>query len=267
VAERTGRGLADRELESALRDLGAHLAFPPTADLLPAVRSRIEERAGTGLLQIMWSPRFAALPALATVVVLLVAALALQPIGASAAEALGLRGLGIFRTATAPPAASGKAILSDARRIASVDQASGEAGFAVVLPAALGAPDEVYVRADPRSAQVFLVYGSRSGVEPSAQTGLSVLVTEIRATLETQLLGKVAGPGTKVEPVTVNGGPGVWIEGAPHQIFVRAPNGDVIVDTLRLAGNVLVWQQGSVLVRIEADITKNRALEVAASAR
>lgn len=267
MTDRSERRFTDSELEAALREVGARLAYPPAADLLPAVRARIERRAATGFWELLWSPRLAFAPALATVALLAAVTLAFQPVAATAAEALGLRGITIFRAPETPPPASGKAILADARLVGSVAEASREAGFAVVVPSALGQPDEVYVRTSRQGAQVFLVYGARSGIAVSPRTGVSVLVTEVRGSVETALLGKVTGPGTRTEELTVNGGRGIWIEGAPHQFFFRAPNGDIVVDALRLAGNVLVWEQGTVLVRIEADIVKGEALRIASSVR
>jgi hypothetical protein len=261
------RRFTDGELESALRDVGAHLSYPSTVDLLPAVRARIERRKGESFWATFWSPRAAVVPALATVALLLLATLAFQPIGATAAEALGLRGLAIFRAAETPAPTSGKAVLADARKVASAEEASRQAGFAVLVPSALGRPDEVYVRASSQGTTVFLVYGARPGIAPAKATGIGVLVAEARGSFEAPLLGKVVGPGAHVEQLTVNGGRGVWIEGAPHQIFFRAPDGQVVVDSLRLAGNVLAWDQGALFVRIEADVPKDQALRIASSMR
>ena len=258
--------LSDRELEAALRDIGAHLAYPRTADLLPVVRSRIEAERRGGFWAQLWSPRAAFAPALATVALLLVAALVFQPIGANALEAIGIGRLAIFRGAE-PAAAVGGKVLADAQRVASVDEASRQAGFSVVVPAALGSPDEVYVRQSQQGATVFLVYAPRSGIPAAKQTGIGVLVTQAAGTFEPPLLGKVLPPGARAEEVTVNGRRGVWIEGAPHQMFFRSPNGEVVIDTLRLAGNVLAWDQGGVFVRLEADLPKDQALRIASSAR
>ncbi len=205
------RRSTDGELESALRDLGAHLSYPATRDLLPAVRARIEQRRGESFWATFWSPRAAFVPALATLALLVLATLAFTPIGASAAEALGLRGLAIFRGAEAPPAVRGKAVLPDALKVASVDEASRQAGFAVLVPSEVGRPDEVYVRGSSQGTTVFLVYGARPGIAPAKETGIGMLVTEARGSFEAPLLGKVVGPGSRVEQLTVNGGRGVWI--------------------------------------------------------
>lgn len=273
------RRITESELDTALRDLGAHLVYPATADLLPAVRARIGDGRGAGFCQLFWPPKVL-VPALATLALLVLATIALQPLGATAAEALGLRGITIFRTAETPPPATprpspsigasptpGSGVLFDARRVASVDEASGVAAFTVLVPSALGPPDEVYVRVTAQDSQVFLVYRPRPGIPASAQTGIGILVTEVKGSFEFGLLGKLLGPGSKAEQVTVGGAPGVWIEGAPHQFFYRAPSGQFVSDTLRLAGNVLVWDQGPLLLRIEADIGKDQALRIASSMR
>jgi hypothetical protein len=263
--------MTDRELEAALRDVGAHLAYPRGADLLPAVRARIgEERRGAPWALLRW-PRAAFLPALATVALLLVATLAFQPIGASALEAIGIGRLTIFRGAgpapspTATPARA--SVLPDAVKVTSVEEASRQAGFAVLVPAELGRPDEVYVAPGLNGGTVFLVYAPRPGIPAAKQTGIGVLVTQVPGAFELALLGKVLPPGSRAEEVTVNGGRGAWIEGAPHQIFFRTASGQILTDTLRLAGNVLAWERGSVFVRIEADIPKDLALRIASSMR
>lgn len=258
--------LSDRELEAALRDVGAHLSYPATADLLPAVRARIEEQRGGGFWSIFRSPRAAFVPALATVALLVLLTLAFQPLGANALEALGIGRLAIFRAAETPPPTAGS-VLADAQRVANVEEASRQAGFTVLVPAELGRPDEVYVRQSPQGATAFLVYGPRPGIAPSRQTGIGVLITQAAGTFEAPLLGKVLPPGSRADEVTVNGRRGVWIEGAPHQMFFRAPNGEVVIDTLRLAGNVLAWDQGAVFIRLEADITKDQAIRIASSVR
>jgi len=284
VADRRGPHLTDRELEAALRDAGAHVAYPPTVDIVAAVRERIEARP-RGFMQLLWSPRYALVPALATLVLLAVATLAFTPLGAQAAEALGLRGIRIFQTAETPPplpprpspspSASASAppggVLSDAVKVASVDAASRQVGFTVIVPGALGPPDEVYTRVTSQDAQAFLVYKPRPASSPlpaipeSPQTGIGVLVTEARGSFEFGLLGKLLGPGSRAEQLTVNGVTGIWIEGAPHQFFYRQPNGQFVQDTLRLAGNVLIWNSGDVLIRLEAQIPKEVALRIAST--
>lgn len=251
------------DLETTLRDVGAHLSYPRTADLLPAVRARIESHETHGsLVDLLRSPLRLA-PAVATLALLVVATLAFQPVAGEAAEALGLRGIGLFRVpATPAPTAVGPLWPADAREASSVEDASRAVGFRVRVPTAIGEPPLVYVREDGDAALALLYWG-----HPELTRRASVLVTQVRGSVETQLLGKSLPPGTRVEEVEVNGGPGVWIDGEPHEFFYRAPNGDILIDTVRLAGNVLLWEQDGLLMRIEAQISRDQALRIARSMR
>ena len=95
-----------------------------------------------------------------------------------------------------------------------------------------------------------------------------LLFTEFQAEVDTQFVeGKILFLGaTSVQPVTVSGDPGYWIEGEPHEIQYFDPSGREVPDQTRLAGNVLLWQHGDVTFRIEADIGKAQAVRIAESA-
>jgi hypothetical protein len=67
--------------------------------------------------------------------------------------------------------------------------------------------------------------------------------------------------------VTVNGGRGFWISGAPHAfIFLDGLSGSR-TDSFRLAGDVLIWNQAGLVVRIESGLDERAALRVAGTAR
>jgi hypothetical protein len=117
------------------------------------------------------------------------------------------------------------------------------------------------------SDRLMLVYRQRSGIPVSPEAGVSAVVVEARGTIDEALFAKATGPGTRVEKVDVNGAPGYWLEGAPHLFFYRDPSGNVVNDTLRLAGNTLVWVQDGVTIRLEAQLPKERALQIAAGFR
>jgi hypothetical protein len=218
------------------------------------VLSRIEGGERRGLPSWLRSPLSLA-PAVATLVLLLAATLAFQPVAGQAAEALGLRGITLFRVPQVAPVGPGRVIPADAERVDSVEAASQRVGFAVRVPTELGLPDQIHVRAADGASLAFLVY----------DTSPSVLVTQLRGSLETQLLAKGIPPGTVVQELEVDGGRGVWIEGEPHEVFYRAPNGDILTDTVRLAGNVLLWEQDGLLMRIEAQVGRDQALRIARS--
>ncbi len=116
------------------------------------------------------------------------------------------------------------------------------------------------VLAPPRFARAFY-----DADIPAVTFDLSgVLLTEFRGEA-TPYVEKSAGPGTEIEPTTVNGGPGYWLEGERHRVIFRDARGRVLES--RAAGNVLLWEQGQVTLRLEGAPTKAEALRIAGTLR
>lgn len=253
----------DDELDATLVDLGRHLAYPRPTAMAAAVRARLRERPRA----LPWWRRYPLAPALVTAVLLLVVlALGSPGVRAAAQEFLHLRGIDIFPVPSVPtltPRPSSSAGLVPGEHV-TLAEAQRRVQFTIRQPAALGTPDEVYVDSGDR---VTLLYRERPGIPQSAATGVAALVVEMRGTLDASFLGKAVGPDTTVANVTVNGVPGYWLEGAPHFFFYRLENGSVIQDTLRLAGNTLVWVQDGVTLRVEANVPKETAVRIAESMR
>ena len=143
--------------------------------------------------------------------------------------------------------------------------AQAKVAWRILVPATLGQPDEVYFQLDAPSGEVNLVYKSRPGLETSRQTGVAVLITEVSGRVDTNYFGKMLGQGTTIEDVTVNGHRGWWISGEPHEVFFADANGNFRSETLRLAANTLLIADSGLVIRIEGDLTKTQALEIAAS--
>jgi hypothetical protein len=130
------------------------------------------------------------------------------------------------------------------------------AAFGIVVPEALGQPDSVYFQDSPPGGMVSFVYGSVE--EPRA------LLTQFSATVDRVIYKKVAA-NTKVEPVTVAGEPGFFLSGDPHQFSYFDRNLAFREERVRLVGNTLLWERGSVTLRLEADVSKADALKIARS--
>lgn len=81
------------------------------------------------------------------------------------------------------------------------------------------------------------------------------------------LLEKLVARGTEVELVSVGRAPAWFLSGAPHVVYLVDARGEVVEETTRLAENVLVWERDGVTFRLEADIGKHRAVELAESLR
>lgn len=92
---------------------------------------------------------------------------------------------------------------------------------------------------------------------------VGVVVGEFVGSLDSDVITKVLGDGSDIQRVDVNGLPGLWIDGSPHELLIRDVDGAMV--TRRFAGNTLLWQDGDVIRRIEGTVTLDEALELAAS--
>jgi hypothetical protein len=122
---------------------------------------------------------------------------------------------------------------------------------------ALGAPDGVYAdrpsAGGARAASVSVVYLARRGL-PAATRGIGALLTVLPGG-DPAIVKKLAGTGTSVEFVDVDGAFGVFLSGEQH--VVGPPN--------RLAGNTLIWVRGEVTYRLESALGRDAALRLARS--
>jgi hypothetical protein len=258
----------ERDLERSLSEIGTRLDGP-RRDMWPAVRTRIEERRAQPWWSRLGVDRGTFAPVLATLTVILVTALVLTPGFADAlGHLLNIPGVQIYRVATTPtPMPTTTATVPfPGQRAASVAEATRIAGFAVREPAALGTPDEIYVETAP--VRVTLVYRTRQGLPATAVPGISALVVEFKGSLDAPILGKAIGPDTTLEALPLSSGnTAYWLAGKPHQFFYRDTAGNTQPDTLRLAGNTLLWESAGVTYRLEAQVSRDEAVRIASTLR
>jgi hypothetical protein len=147
--------------------------------------------------------------------------------------------------------------------------ARGTAAFALVEPADLGAPDQVYVGGPALRGQISFVYAASPALPASdLLDGAGLLVTQNAGSSDDGLAHKLVSSGlARIEPVTVDGAPGYWISGEPHWFWYLDATGQVIEDGRRFVGDTLVWERDGILYRIEGEITRAQALEIAESMR
>lgn len=247
MADRESHASGERRLELELRELASLVAYPPTPDLSARVRRTLVGRHAGEARQRRWRALRRGL-ALALIGLLVMAA-------AAVAVGLGLRGLPIVFV-DSPPEAVGDQL--DLGNRVTLPQAEQRAGYDIALPTAeLGEPDQIYVDDRRGLGQVALVYLDDGAVD--------LLITQFRATSDLTPAVKEIGPGTRVEAVAVSGDTGFWIEGNRHVLRYRAPSGVAIEDRTRLVGDVLVWQEGELTVRIEGASSQDEALAIAES--
>jgi hypothetical protein len=255
------------ELEQQLTALGAELVWPPTPNLVPAIRSRI---ATPLVLRGSWYQSRWALAA-AAVLIALVGLAAYQPSREAIASWVNVHVL--FQRVNVLPTPSpqppgplgeklglgGRTTLADAQKHVS---------WPITIPASLGQPDEVYLQLPPNGptqGEVTLVYSTRPGIPVTGETGVALLITEARGAVDKNFFGKMLGPDTTLEEVTVAGHQGYWIAGAPHMFLFTDVNGAVRDETMRLATNTLILDEGGTVVRIEGNLTKAQAIAIATS--
>lgn len=268
--------LDDRDLTAALRDVGEHLDLGPGATvdgraaLVTAVLDRLErldaiepteptatrgrgglggDRGGRG--------RGPLLVAAIAVVVVGIGLFALAPAREAIAGWFGVDGLRITRTDDPPPAPDTAG--PDRPTVPTGEESKDPAAladrlpFPLLLPASEVAGPPVSARIDPGvpSGLIEVRYRDFTLVALASQPGGRPTVS------------KEIGPATTVEAVTVDGRPGLWLTGAPHQVSFIDPDGAVVLDSVRRAGDVLIWQHDGVTYRIEGLTSLAAALQVA----
>jgi len=262
------------ELEDQLSALATAIAWPPSPpDLWGGVSRRLTEGQERGQGQGRRAPRWQTRWALAAAAVLLIVAtlLAYTPARDAIAGWLNLHTT-IHRTENPPtpsPLPSGPlGARLELGTQTSLDGAQRQVGWSIVVPSSLGAPDEVYVKlppSGPSGGMVTLVYTARPGIRTTGLTGVAVLVTEARGRINEQYFQKTLGGDVNIESVSVGGHSGFWISGQPHTFAFSDAEGNPYFDTLRLATDTLIFDNGGTLVRIEGQMSKEQAIQIARS--
>lgn len=213
------------DLELALRQLGAELAWPPE----PALAARVA--AATRAPRPRRSLRRPLVLGFAVLVLAVAVAMVVPPARSAILDFFGIGGVEIRRVETVPRLPAERAA----------------PGIRVPLAEARNSVDFDLVVPDGYRS-VYFTAGIVTFVWPDR------LLMELQG--DEQLLKKVADQRARIQSVSVNGYPGVWIEGAPHGLFLPGGEG-------RLAGNTLIWVREGVTYRLEGELTRARALALA----
>jgi hypothetical protein len=189
------------------------------------------------------------------------------------ADRLGLQGVLIRWVDEVPspqPSPVGAPLLLG--RPVSLDEAQEAVDFPVRVPTAAGfdAPGEIYLLAQDEGAMVSFIYPAAPGLPASDQTGVGALLTQFQGEADRGLIEKGlpddSAQVTRLEAISVGGEPGFWISGAPHGFFfVCYDAGECRQERYRLAGNVLLWEQDGVTLRLESTLSREAALAIAES--
>jgi hypothetical protein len=212
------------ELEQALVALGRELEFPPTPDVVGAVRERLAPRRS-------W--RRPLVFALAAVVVAFGIAMAVPPARSAILDFFHIGAVTVERVETLPPA-------EERPLVSGLGPARAEPTLEL-----------------PRGLQASRYY-ARPGLTAALLRfhGEPVLLAEMRG--DQVMFGKklIAGD-SKVEPAGI-GTSSLWIEGPRHVLIWNFGEART-----RLAGNVLIWLVGGTTYRLEGQLDKGQMLELA----
>ena len=244
------------ELELELREL--RVEWPETPDLAGAVQGRLAAppRRRSWLARPAWQL------AVACVALLIAVVMAIPPARAAVLDLLGFSSVRITREEPRPSRFAQALAVGDPVTLERAREA-----FPLLVPEAVGRPDAVYLYEHPMMGpRVDMVYRARPGLPASSNTGAGMLITEFQARAE-PFIEKSVGTGATVERLTVDGDPAFFLSGAPHGFAYTVPGTDnTDFEEQRLAGNtLLVDRSDGVLLRIEADISRDRAVEIAES--
>jgi hypothetical protein len=246
--------------ESELRALGRELQVPPATDVVAAVRQRLEgHAAGHGQSPVLrdsiarrrlgWQ---AVLIAAAVIVALMIGTPAGRAVISHVFQFVGIE----IRQQPGPVRSPPASAPLPGQRGTSLAQARRQAAFPILVPKALGRPDDVLVSGGGRV--VSLIYRRT----PYG----TVRLDEFSGHTDQFVFAKFGHVG-KLRHVTVQGAEGLWIRG-PHELIYITPKGRLAFASARLTtGNTLIWGTYRVAVRLEGNLSKAEAVAIAASAR
>ncbi len=199
------------DLERMLTQLGRELDYPPTPDLTAAVASRLRgvEKPSPRRRPRLFPPaglRRALVLALVGLLVLAGTVLAAVPGARDAVlEFFGLQGATVERTATLPTPPAQQSL--DLGRRTTLERARERLAFEPLVPTLLGDPDFVYLGEAIQGGELSLAYRPGPGLPRARTTRLGLLVSEFRGDIHPDLVGKLAGPATRIESLTIDGRP------------------------------------------------------------
>jgi hypothetical protein len=247
------------ELEFNLLSLGREVEWPPTTDLVSRVQHRLT--APLPERRTLWW-RQVLVAGLAIVAL----TLGLSP-GAREAVArlLGVVGIRIETEVetTVPPTFN----LGLGTRVTAAE-AANLVDYAVLSPGSsdLGAPDAIYYNDERLGGQITLVWVPQPNLPEAADSGVGMLISSFRGNLDSSTYAKELNTSRNLLlDVEVRGRPGFWIEGEPHVFLFENPSGGIEFESIRLAGNVLLWEENGVTMRIESDLPRADVLRIAES--
>jgi hypothetical protein len=238
------------ELEQRLVALGRALDVPEPTDLAPGVLARIGPRSRRR------SRRPLVLAFAVIVAAALLATLAIPDARSALLRFLQIGGTRIELVDELPEVSGPPELGLMLGNRVSLAEARREAGFDLLELDEK--PDAVYLG---ERGTVWFLYGTSDAVRLLVSQTPGVEIDEPFA------LKKLAAGGTRVEGASVRGSRAYFLSGEPHVVMLVEADGTTRPESVRLARDVLVWEERGRTMRLEGDLTLDEALELADSLR
>lgn len=259
------QGMSDELLGQALAGVAPDLAWPATPDLARAVAETITQRERVPGL----APPRLWMPSRRRVVVLIAAAILVLAAAAVAAKLVIDLGAVSVQVIPGRPTALPSAPATDADfgTPVSMDRAARIAGFAPLVPDGLGAPDRVWVDRGAVSytgetaSRIVLAWRPGPGLPPIAGSTWGAVLMQFEGSTDSAVK-LVFEEGNRLGEAYVNGTPAYWVTGE-HELDLLTPSG---VQAVRVTGQVLLWNDQGLALRLETDLDKAQAIRIAESA-
>ncbi|MEO8477866.1 MAG: hypothetical protein ABI572_12580 [Actinomycetota bacterium] len=257
--------LDDEALAEALRAAGADLRWPATPDLESAVRRSVATTSPRPGVNPVWP----ALPRRRRLVVLIAVALVLLGGVALAAKlAIDLGAVTIISIPGRPTSLPTDAITADdLGRPVSLAESARLTGVTPRVPRHLGLPDVVWTEQGQvgfdqldTAPWIAMAWDAKPGLRAIDGTSFGALLIQFhgQAEVATKVLNGEAGT---LRQVRLAIGPGYWIDG-PHEFRIPI---DGTLRAFSVDGHILVWQHGEDTFRLEAELSRPEAIDVADS--
>jgi hypothetical protein len=257
------------DLEALLRRLARQIDVPTQPEYANLVRQQLDRdvRSRRWLAPL---PNLRAVAAAVALLMVLAIVLGVPATRQAVADLFGISGVGVHPLPTSGP--SPRTTLDanlDLGEPVTLAEAQRHVSFTVSVPSTpgLAMPDAVYVRYGPGLEAVNLVYRPRPGFPAGYDMHVGLLLSEYAGTAK-PYFKKYVDANIPLTRVLVAGQwPGLYFPGA-QEVYVRDPNdpaAPVQAERARLSGPSLVWERGAVTYRLEANISRARALAIAAS--
>ena len=238
------------ELERSLIALGRAVEVPEAPDFGAVVLGRIESATAPRGRRPRWI-----LAVAVALLAALAATLAIPDARSALLRVLHIGGERIELVDELPPIAS-PGVELDLGEAVTLDIARQRSGF--VLRELEERPDSIYLGAH---GTVWFLYGEPERVR------LLVAQTPLHMFDRGLMMKKLATPETRVEQVSVDGSPGLFLSGESHFLVLLDEDGQIVEESARLAHDVLIWEDGGVAYRLEGDLEREEALRLARSLR